>query len=279
MSDLVLLQFDWNGQSPLHSGYSSEFAKFAKEYVGRRKLSVNLETRDAKARLRDAFLASSVKGVFRSASGWLVEKMARDLQSDRQAFLTCEYIAEQAWKTEKHNDGCPVCRVYGGSGCRVGETYREKGRVDFTFGRVDNAMHPGGRMRSYYFAHEQVSGHTGGNPLEVETLETENRDISLDLRIQPATDLAVALTCLAADLISSGFFRFGRFTSRGYGVVRLVPSGSLRESLFDLLEKEELEPDPTDAGSGYDLAEELLDEDPLAVVRREVQDYIDAEES
>ena len=33
--------------------------------------------------------------------------------------------------------------------------------------------------------------------------------------------LAVALVGLSADLITTGFFRFGRFTSRGYGWVRL----------------------------------------------------------
>jgi hypothetical protein len=270
MNKLGLLTFRWDGISPLHSGYSSDFAKFAKGVAGE-KISVNLETRDADHNLTDSFLASSVKGVFRSVSAWLVEKVARDALHESQ-FVTCDYWGDDAPKDKK--TGCPVCQVYGGSGCRVGDLYRERAKATFTFD-ADNALHPQTRVRRYNFAHEQISGKLG-KKLEVESLQVEDSAF-LRIRLDPADDLAVALVCLAADLISSGFFRFGRFTSRGYGVVRLIPHEHFYGNLSDLLGADDVPYEPSGVGSGYELARKLLRQDPLEVVRRAVEEYVGSE--
>jgi hypothetical protein len=271
MNKLGLLTFRWDGISPLHSGYSSEFAKFVKEYVKRRKVSVNLETRDEEGELQDAFLASSVKGVFRSASAWLVEKVARDALHESQ-FVTCDYWGDDAPQDKKM--GCPVCQVYGGSGCCVGNLYRERAKATFAFD-TDDALHPQTRVRQYNFAHEQISGKLG-KKLEVESLQVGDSAF-LHVRLDPADDLAVALVCLAADLISSGFFRFGRFTSRGYGVVRLIPHEHFHGNLSDLLAADDVHYEPSGVDSGYELAGKLLGQDPLEVVRRAVEEYVGSE--
>jgi CRISPR/Cas system CSM-associated protein Csm3 (group 7 of RAMP superfamily) len=270
MNKLCLLTFHWKGTSPLHSGYSSDFAKFAKG-VGSEKISVNLETRDADHNLVDSFLASSVKGVFRAASAWLVEKVARDAL-DQTQFVTCDYWGEDAPQDKR--TGCPICQVYGGSGCRVGNLYRERAKATFTFD-ADNALHPQTKIRGYNFAHEQVSGKLD-KKLEVESLQVENSAF-LQIRLDPAHDLAVSLVCLAADLISSGFFRFGRFTSRGYGVVRLVPHKHFYGSLADLLAADDDPCEPSEVDSGYDLARNLLGRDPLEVVKGAVRKYVESE--
>ena len=57
----------------------------------------------------------------------------------------------------------------------------------------------------------------------------------LEVRFDPADDFALALVSLSADLIGSGLFRFGRFVSRGYGVVRLTFDGGERTDLHTLL--------------------------------------------
>jgi len=87
----------------------------------------------------------------------------------------------------------------------------------------------------------------------------------------------VALVCLAADLISSGFFRFGRFTSRGYGVVRLIPYKYFYGSLPDLLATEDDPCKPSEVSSGYELAEKLLKHDPLKVIKEVVSEYVKSE--
>jgi CRISPR/Cas system CSM-associated protein Csm3 (group 7 of RAMP superfamily) len=271
MNKLCLLTFHWKGTSPLHSGYSSDFAKFAKG-VGSEKISVNLETRDADHNLVDSFLASSVKGIFRTASAWLVEKIARDAL-DQTQFVTCDYWGEDAPQDKRM--GCPVCQVYGGSGCRVVDgLYRERAKATFTFG-TDNALHPQTRVRGYNFAHEQISGKLD-KKLEVESLQVEN-SVFLHIRLNPADGLPVALTCLATDLISSGFFRFGRFTSRGYGVVRLVPHKHFYGSLADLLAADDDPCEPSGVGSGYELARNLLGQGPLEVVKEAVRKYVESE--
>jgi len=130
--------------------------------------------------------------------------------------------------------------------------------------------------KGYFFAHEQINN-GDGEPLEIEALNVKEGVLFLELRLDPADNLAVALVCLAADLISSGFFRFGRFTSRGYGVVRLVPYKHFYGSLSNLLAADKVPYKPSGVGSGYELARKLLEQDPLEVVRQAVRKYVGSE--
>lgn len=275
MADIALLTFHWEGASPVHSGYSATFAEFAKDARGAKR-SYHLETRrQATTPPEPSLLVSSVKGVFRAASAWLVERAVRDLE--RQDFITCDYLAasgqELAAENLRRQIPCPVCRVYGGSGCRVGERFRARACVTFTFGKSDGLWGTVTK-KLYTFAHEQARN-LKTLPLIVEALQLPGEPPTLGLTIIPADPFPIALTCLAADLISSGFFRFGRFTSRGYGVVRLRPARYSLGSLGGLLRGEGEQ--VTTATSGFELAQALLGQNPLRVVWEEVRRYVQAE--
>jgi CRISPR/Cas system CSM-associated protein Csm3 (group 7 of RAMP superfamily) len=97
----------------------------------------------------------------------------------------------------------------------------------------------------------------------------------LEARVEPADDFALALLWLAGDLISSGFFRFGRFTTRGYGVVRLQPEAHLRQSLNVLLSGGALAPQSVDGKrSGNRVAQTMLGRNPNIVVREKIEIWL-----
>ena len=233
MSDVATLYFSWQQVGPLHSGYGYTLAQaVGKIQLGARR-SAQLETHpDAGAPLTPAFLASSVKGVFRAASAWLVERTARQLGAT--TYATCDYqgAVPKRWRKRfdvpKTKEFCPVCRVYGGAGClsavRPGkdETLRRQvSRVRFTFRDADDALHGSAAWgRKQTFAWEKASGKTG--QLKIENFEPPAQPSPrLEVRVDRADDFALALVTLSADLIGSGLFRFGRFVSRGYGSVQL----------------------------------------------------------
>jgi hypothetical protein len=96
-------------------------------------------------------------------------------------------------------------------------------------------------------------------------------DLVLEARVEPADDFTLALLWLAGDLVSSGFFRFGRFTSRGYGVVRLQPSSYLWQSLDTLLSASSPELQMIDEKlCGKEIAQMALGCNPLEVVDEQI---------
>jgi hypothetical protein len=247
MSDVATLYFSWQQVGPLHSGYGYGLAQAVGRIQRGARRSAQLETHpDADASLTPAFLASSVKGVFRSASAWLVERTARELGAT--TYVTCDYQSAVAdrWRKRfpvpKAGGFCPICQVYGGAGCLAAvrherdETLRRQlSRVRFTFHDADDALHGDAKWgREQTFAWEAASGKEGR--LQIENFTPHERpQPRLEARLEPADDFALALVSLAADLISSGLFRFGRFVSRGYGVVHLTPDGGRLTDLHDLL--------------------------------------------
>jgi len=244
MSKVAILRWNWEPAGPVVTGYSQNLAEAAGEIERGQRNVINLQTRDAGGELGPSFLATSVKGVFRSAAAWLVERAARE--AGAQSYVTCDYglAVPASWRSRlgvrKRAGLCPVCCVFGGSGCLgesdVAPATRLKSRVDFGFNRRDDAAH-GSTDKSppYRFAWEQVA--KTGKKLVVEQLRFEP-DTLLEARIEPADDFALALLLLAGDLAGSGFFRFGRFTTRGYGVVRLFPLEYFYGGLMDLLAAE-----------------------------------------
>jgi CRISPR/Cas system CSM-associated protein Csm3 (group 7 of RAMP superfamily) len=265
------------------TGYSQNLAQATNEIQRGARQVVNLRTHDATPAhpLRPSFLATSVKGVFRAAAAWLVERAARELGA--QSYATCGYALavpeSQRPRLGVHQRTglCPVCRVFGGTGCLSGSdvapAQRQVGRVAFTFNRANDAAH-GTTTASppYRFAWEQVEGR--GKPLLIEHLHFEP-DTALTARVDDADDFALALLWLAGDLISSGFFRFGRFTSRGYGVVRLTPATYTCHDLASLLAGATPAPTPLDTvTSGYAAAQTLLDTSPHAVLNDTVQRWV-----
>jgi len=284
------LIWDWQPAGPLVTGYSQNLAQATRRIERGARKVVNLQTHDASAdhTLRASFLATSVKGVFRSAAEWLVERVATEMGAER--FVTCGYgLAVPESKQRRlgitqRSGLCPVCQVFGGTGCLSGRdvapAQRQVGHVRFSFNAANDATY--GRTADsprYQFAWEQVDWeqveHTG-KPLLIEQLRFEP-DTVLEARVEDADDFALALLWLAGDLISSGFFRFGRFTSRGYGVVRLHPRACLRADLSTLLSAAEPLPQPlTDTTSGHAAARAFLGQEALAVVTARVKPWVES---
>lgn len=288
MRDTALLRWHWQPAGPLVTGYSQNLAEAAGLIDRHARKVINLQTRDEDRKLGPSFLASSVKGVFRSAAAWLVERTARQQGAD--VFVTCDYgeAVPKGKETElvlhKHDGLCPICQVFGGAGCLNGRdvapAQRQRGHVRFIFDCADDAAH-GSVKRSppYRFAWEQAESR--GRELFVQQLQFDPNAV-LEARVEPADDFALALLWLAGDLVSSGFFRFGRFTTRGYGVVRLRPASYLRQGLDALLSDEPPEIQPIDEGrSGKEVAQTMLGHDPHRVVATRVADWfgVDKEES
>lgn len=278
MSKIAILRWNWEPAGPLVTGYSQNLAEAAGEIERGQRSVINLKTRGAGGELQPAFLASSVKGVFRTAAAWLVERTAR--QAGAQSYVTCDYglAVPESWRPRlgihKREGLCPICRVFGGSGCLgesdVAPATRRKSPVSFNFSHADDATHGSVRKSPpYRFAWEQIEDK--GQKLRVEQLQFEP-DTTLEARIEPVDDFGLALLLLAGDLVSSGFFRFGRFTTRGYGVVRLRPSAYFLGGLADLLASAGPILQPVAEGqTGMVLASTLLDYDPMWTIESQVR--------
>ena len=282
---IAILTWDWRPAGPLVTGYSQNLAQATRKIERGARQVINLQTHDASPGhpLRSSFLATSVKGVFRSAAEWLVERTATELGAEH--FVTCGYgLAVPEGRRPKlgiaqRSGLCPVCQVFGGTGCLSGRdvapAQRQVSRVRFSFNQANDATY-GKTTNSprYKFAWEQVEHR--GKPLLIEQLQFEP-DTVLEARVDDADDFALALLWLAGDLISSGFFRFGRFTSRGYGVVRLKPHAFVRAALNALLSGPELPPAPVaDTRSGHDTAQTILGQDALATVKSQVAAWVES---
>jgi CRISPR/Cas system CSM-associated protein Csm3 (group 7 of RAMP superfamily) len=284
MNQIAFLWWDWRTDSPLHTGYSQNLAEFTGRRERGSRQSINLETHVDPDTLQPAFLASSVKGVFRQAAAWLLERSARELGETR--FVTCDYAGALDTKWQQGPDNrltnhalCPACQVFGGAGCRsaLGKdasagVQRLKSPVSFGFGDRNDAFYGETEFSpGYFFTWQQLLNK--GQALQVEQLK-QAENILLLARLDPASSFSLALLWLAADLISSGAFRFGRFSSRGYGVVRLKPAMVFQASMAELLDEPGPTPKPVVSDSGFAIAEQTLTQNPLAVVNEFIQKWL-----
>lgn len=281
MSKVAILRWHWQPDAPLVTGYSQNLAEAAGKIERGQRQVINLETRNPEGQLQPGFLATSVKGVFRSAAAWLVERTARQLGAS--SYITCDYGRDvpEKWRPQLGIEAktalCPVSKVFGGAGC-TGEdseipTARLKSTVSFSFGRANDAAY--GRVNKsppYRFAWEQIENK--GKQLRIDQLKFDP-DTILETRIEPASDFAVALLLLSADLVSSGFFRFGRFTSRGYGVVRLQLQKYFYGDLMSLMVQDNISSLFVDIeGTGYRFRLPQTQQIPIQVVRETVEQFL-----
>ena len=247
------LKIVWQLQprSLLHTGVSLDFAK---SFFGQQREphSRNLRLSQPRnpAQLTPALLVSSLKGVWRAALAWLCEALARQQGWVRQGqSLTTDYWPGKEWPADK---ACPVRAVFGGplpprtmaagQGTTQDQTASARGLVRFraaagsywpATARADWCQ----EAAKFRFARKLLQDRQRDQALlHIETIKlAENSCVITE--IQPGTDLPAALIalCLAADLISAGFFRVGRFTSRGFGIVRLKPISVSTGTLVNFL--------------------------------------------
>lgn len=294
--NIIELGFAWRPQGPLLSGYDYKFSREAEYTAPHEKKTKQYESRNPQGQLTPSLLATSTKGVFRSAAAWLVEREGQIVQGSgaRRRYITADYadalpqrgpLQDAVRKVQRLDGLCPIGRVFGGGGGVAGESrnaLRRQGLVRFSFQQADRSSDAlFGHIRSrrdQNFAWEIASGKN--QPLETETLVVGDAprlvvQIGVPNQWAGAADqeLAVALVCLAADLISTGFFRFGRFTSRGYGWVRLTePSGSVLR--LESMEKGWVSATERRPESGAALAADLLGRDAHDVVRDVVSRWL-----
>ena len=283
MTQIAFLTWQWQPQGPLHTGYDPNLAEFTGRRQRGSRTSINLETHSDPQQLEPAFLASSVKGVFRQAAAWLIERTARQLGAP--GYVTCDFYGALDDKYRRsvpplHPPGdvlCPVCRVFGGSGCLTalggGDSagvQRRQSPVSFGFDDGNDAYHAEADFGPpYRFAWQQILNR--GQDLRVEQLA--QKEVTLAVRVEPASDLSLALLFLASDLISSGVFRFGRFTSRGYGIVRLAPNRAFRATLDQLLSDDTLPWQEISQESGFLAAKSFLEIDPMMALSNTIQTW------
>jgi hypothetical protein len=282
MKRVAMIRWKWKIEEPFMTGYSQSMAQASGLIEHGERTVVNLRARSAPDKLEPAFLITSVKGVFRTAGAWLLERAAREALG-LERYITCDFGKAVPERWAKLRPGaqpalCPACQAFGGAGClsegqEEAPHLRLKSPVSFSFDDGADAFHGDARKDGpYRFAWEQAAGK--GKPLRIERLSQPEGGVLLAARVEGAEDHHLALLFLAGDLIGSGFFRFGRFTTRGYGVVRLVPTAYLDRSLADLLgggggDWEDIE----GTEGGWQAAKRLLESDPMEVLKDYVRHF------
>ena len=304
---LTEMRFEWLPRGPLLSGYDYKFSREAEIIKGGEKKVAHYRSRTADHALTPSLLATAAKGVFRSAAAWLVERQGQRLQSEDDAerhYITADYVhavpTKGGWRKKfgkLERKGAyfgldPVARIFGDTGGtpeKSSNAMRRQGLVRFSFDSGDqldtDALfgNPKNAGRQTFAWEEASNGKV--KPLLSERL-IPNQPARLNIRLtsgHQAHDeadhrLGIALLCLSADLISTGFFRFGRFTSRGYGWVRLTNPAAEQSDLADLAALAgPIQAAQISADSGSALAQNLLGTDPWAVIEKEVKAWMEIE--
>jgi len=281
-AETVQITWQLEPASLLHTGVSLDFAKaFFGQKGEPHSRNLRLSHPQNPAQLTPALLVSSLKGVFRSAMAWLLEKIARDNGwADQQHPCTSDYRSEK-----DQNLRCPLRAILGGplpvelSG--QGTEKSEKGLIRFL---APHGSYFSGQVREnwqkeenrFRFARKLLQDRQRDQALlRIETLKlAENSCLVTEITPGRHTPAALLALCLAADLISAGFFRVGRFTSRGFGVIRLRPVQVACGTLANYLEGQPRTQDfPADL-TGLELAQELCFNDPLGQLAAWLREFL-----
>ncbi len=143
-------------------------------------------------------------------------------------------------RVEFNNYPCIPCSVFGATGL--------KSMVTVSFGRGFVRKVEPSSFHRLFFNEVMREESRGGNvrPLLLYALEA-GREITLNVTLAgggpqglrskscPPYTLAAAVLWLAVQLVNAGFFRLGRFKSRGLGVLRITPAEDTLSKLARLL--------------------------------------------
>lgn len=285
MNEIAILTWKWQAESALHTGYGEKMAEFLGRKAQGARSSVNLETHRTSDSLEPAFLASSLKGVFRSAAEWIVERTAREL--GETTYITCGYNSalDKQYHAERlrpeHNRFEPVTLLFGGTNCLPGihdpqtktALRRWKSRVRFHFSDDNDAFYGTAKYGpDYYFSWERANNKFR-KALKIENLLAP-AGVQVVVQVEESDPFALALLWLSSDLISSGAFRFGRFTSRGFGHVRLLPETITSASLITWLDDVPVSTMQCEGRTGYEAARHYLQAEPINIVRERVAAWL-----
>lgn len=267
MKEIAVIDFDIQFLTEIHSGYSAGFAKFVKGYEEGKKVSYNLETRNTAGELRPSLLASSIKGVFRNTSAFLLEKIGREFP--QKLPITCDYIKEQGdWPDSKKL--CANCNIYGGPFRETNKGDEEKGKrlkskINILLNNSDVLQAKNTLDKIFEFPNTVIRRQE--KPLIIKSLAHRELNGILKIVFDPFDRFSFSVVCLSADLISSGFFRVGRFTSRGYGIIRLIPRNFRKARIIDYLYQSSKHADLDTYQSGFQLANKVLEQDPVRLIK------------
>ncbi len=263
---------------PLHSGMSQHFAEALYGKLG--KVSRHFIIRNSVTKYRRAVMISSLKGLLRSTVAWLFEHLGR-LKQTSQLIFSSDFAADYA--TPPAERPCPIQALFGGTG-QEGDPSRPGWR---SLVRLYGTVRQSGclfqsRLASYLPGTPETNWQnyklpfvSGAGNLEVETISLDGSHyLVTEISPGPHAHAALLALCLAVDLIGAGFFRLGRFTSRGFGIIRLRPIRVECGTLADYLEGKARCQDFNEDLTGLQLAQELGFVDPLAQLAAWLQDFI-----
>lgn len=269
----------------VHTGVSQDFAKaFFGQQREPHSRNLRLSCPASPKQLTSALLVSSLKGVWRAALAWLLERLAWEHGwADRKNPLTADYWQEQE---EDFQRQCPVRTLLGGPlstrapGAGVAVKTKEaaaKGLITFT---ADPGSYLPGQVREnwrearFRFARKLLNDQQRDQALlQIETIDLGQPNIVTTISPGPHATAALLALCLAADLVSAGFFRLGRFTSRGFGIVRLRPRMVEQGTLIDFLEGKQQILNFNEDLSGFELAQRMDSPHPLGQLAAWLQNF------
>ena len=276
----IEIQWRVQRQSLLHTGVSLDFSKSFFKYPGVSKYSRNLWLSSAQCpeKIAPAMTASSFKGLFRSATSWLFEKIARDCGwVPEGGSFTSDYHIDGDWPIQR---SCPVRAIYGGQAAvsnsasavsegRENAGHEKKSEIGKVRFMLENGSMANVRVKRDWNKSPEsslpfMSRQAGA--LNVESIETGTMALKTGISAGPNSGPAFLSVCLAADLIGAGFFRIGRLTTRGFGLVRMFPEKFVRTNLADLFLSKGGKMEETGFQSGYALAFKILENEPLAIL-------------
>lgn len=246
------------------------------------RASYNLQLRDQSGTFTHVIPLSSVKGIFRAGAAWLLERLAPLPNTTPWLPLTSDY-GDQRRSAQKP---CPLQEIFGGAGSEEREGIQGRRSLLRVYaersGEADSCLRASmDRDRwseKLYFARSIDDNSEEKAFIKIQAFYLRDGDsLVTEIDDGPQAQAALLTVCLVSDLISSGFFRLGGFTSRGFGIVRLLPQKVSGGKLFQFLEGNERELFNAAEGavtSGFELAQQLGFLQPLEQLAVWIRQYL-----